>query len=237
MPTATPILFIPGLLCDARLWRDQIEALSPYAPCIVADVTQDDSVAGMAARLLAKAPPRFKLIGLSMGGYVAFEVLRQARDRIEALALLDTSAAPDTPARSAEREAAIQSLQHGRFSGVTDKLLPSLVDPRHLHGPVAQEIKAMAQRVGPDAFIRQQRAIMTRPDSRPMLGDLDLPALVAVGDGDALTPPMEAITIFRALPNASFHLFHRCGHLPALEQPEATSALLLRWVESLNASA
>lgn len=236
MSANTPIVFIPGLLCDGRLWRDQVAALSPRAPCVVADVTQDDGVASMAQRLLASAPRRFKLIGLSMGGYVAFEVLRQARERVEALALLDTSAAPDTPARSAERQAAIQSLQHGRFSGVTDKLLPSLVDPRHLHGPVAEEIKAMALRVGPEAFIRQQHAIMARPDSRPMLAELDMPALVAVGDGDAITPPMEAVTIFRGLPNSSFHLFHRCGHLPALEQPDATSDLLLRWIDSLSAS-
>lgn len=225
-----PIVFIPGLLCDERLWRDQREALSDLAPASIADVTQDDSVEAMAARLLAVAPPRFTLVALSMGGYVAFEVLRQARERVAAAALLDTSAAPDAPGRSAEREAALASMGSGRFAGVTDRLLPRLVDAQHLAGPVGDELKAMAQRVGGEAFVRQQTAIMHRPDSRPLLGALDIPVLVAVGDGDVLTPPAESVTMFRALPRPRFHLFHRCGHLPAMEQPEETSEVLRRWL-------
>lgn len=225
-----PILFIPGLLCDARLWRDQREALSDLAPATIADVTLDDSVAGMAARLLAQAPPRFTLIGLSMGGYVAFEVLRQARERVGALALLDTSAAPDPPERSAERQASLKSLPTGRFAGVTTRLLPRLIDERHVDGPVGDDLKAMARRVGGEAFVRQQTAILNRPDSRPLLNSLDIPALVAVGDGDVLTPPSESVAMFRALPRPSFHLFHRCGHLPAIEQPEETSRVLRVWL-------
>lgn len=225
-----PILFIPGLLCDARLWRDQQAALSDLAPTLVADVTLDDSVAAMAARLLAAAPPRFTLIALSMGGYVAFEVLRQARARVEALALLDTTAAPDPPERSAEREAALNSLSTGRFAGVTTRMLPRLIDEQHLHGPVGDDLKAMAQRVGGAAFVRQQTAILNRPDSRPLLGSLDMPVLVAVGDGDVLTPPSESVAMFRALRRPAFHLFHRCGHLPAIEQPEETSTVLRRWL-------
>jgi pimeloyl-ACP methyl ester carboxylesterase len=225
-----PIVFIPGLLCDERLWRDQQAALADLAPSTVADVTLDDSVAGMAARLLADAPPRFSVVALSMGGYVAFEVLRQARERVGAVALLDTSAAPDAPGRSAEREAALASLSRGRFAGVTDRLLPRLIDEQHLGGPVGEDLKSMAQRVGGEAFVRQQTAILNRPDSRPLLGSLDIPALVAVGDGDVLTPPAESVAMFRALPRPSFHLFHRCGHLPAIEQPEETSAVLRRWL-------
>ena len=225
-----PIVFIPGLLCDERLWRDQREALSDLAASSIADVTLDDSVEAMAARVLAAAPPQFSLIALSMGGYVAFEVLRQARERVAALALLDTSAAPDAPGRSAEREAALASLSRGRFAGVTDRLLPRLIDAQYLGGPVGEDLKAMAQRVGGDAFVRQQTAILNRPDSRPLLGSLDIPVLVAVGDGDVLTPPAESVAMFRALPHPTFHLFHRCGHLPAIEQPDETSAVLRRWL-------
>ncbi|MBA4011058.1 MAG: alpha/beta hydrolase [Phenylobacterium sp.] len=225
-----PIVFIPGLLCDERLWRDQRDSLSDMAPSSIADVTLDDSVEAMAGRLLAAAPPRFTLVALSMGGYVAFEVLRQARDRVAAAALLDTSAAPDAPGRSAEREAALASLSRGRFAGVTDRLLPRLVDEQHLGGPVGEELKAMAQRVGGAAFVRQQTAILNRPDSRPLLSSLDIPVLVAVGDGDVLTPPAESVAMFRALPRPSFHLFHRCGHLPAIEQPDETSAVLRQWL-------
>lgn len=228
-----PIVFVPGLLCDARLWRDQRVALADFGPSTVADVTQDDTVSAMASRLLAEAPPRFRLVALSMGGYVAFEVLRQAMDRVDALALFDTSAAPDAPGRAAEREAALQSLSVGRFAGVTDRLLPRLIDQQHVDGPVGDDLKAMALRVGGEAFVRQQTAIQGRPDSRPLLGQIDVPTLVAVGDGDQLTPPSAAVEIFHGLPNPSFHLFHRCGHLPAMEQPDETSAVLRRWLEAL----
>lgn len=228
-----PIVFVPGLLCDERLWRDQAAALADLAPTSIADVTQDDSVEFMAARLLSEAPARFRLVGLSMGGYVAFEVLRQARERVEALALFSTSAAPDAPERSAERAGALQSLSVGRFAGVTDRLLPRLIDEQHLTGPVGDDLKAMALRVGGDAFIRQQTAIQNRPDSRPLLAGLDMPTLVAVGDGDVLTPPSASVEIFRGLPRPKFHLFHRCGHLPAMEQPEKTTALLRGWLEGL----
>jgi pimeloyl-ACP methyl ester carboxylesterase len=226
----SPIVFVPGLLCDQRLWRDQSAALADLAPSTIADVTLDDTVAGMAARLLTRAPPRFTLIALSMGGYVAFEVLRQAPERVQALALFDTSAAPDPPARSAERAATLNSLSTGRFVGVTDRLLPRLVDEQHLDGEVGRELKAMAQRVGGEAFVRQQKAILNRPDSRPMLGGISIPSLVAVGDGDVLTPPQESVDMFRALPRPSFHLFHRCGHLPALEQPVEAAEVLRRWL-------
>lgn len=228
MPTA--LVFIPGLLCDARLWRDQQAGLQDLAPGVIADVTLDDSVSAMAARLLAAAPPRFTLVGLSMGGYVAFEVLRQARQRVEALALLSTSAAPDSPGRAAERQASLSSLAAGRFAGVTDRLLPRLIDTQHLDGPVGDDLKAMAQRVGGEAFVRQQTAILHRPDSRPLLAELDIPTLVAVGDGDVLTPPSESVAMFRALPRPVFHLFHRCGHLPAIEQPAETTRVLRAWM-------
>lgn len=234
----TSLVFVPGLLCDARLWRDQVAGLSDIAASTIADVTLDDSVQGMAARLLALAPARFTLVGLSMGGYVAFEVLRQARERVEAVALFSTSAAPDPPERAAERQAQLKSLTSGlasgRFRGVTDRLLPRLVDDRHVDGPVGEEIKAMADRVGGPAFVRQQTAILARPDSRPLLAGLDMPVLVAVGDGDRLTPPERSLEMFRALPDPSFHLFHRCGHLPAIEQPGETSAVLRRWLDSLG---
>ena len=225
-----PLVFIPGLLCDDRLWRDQSQALGEVASCVIADVTLDEDVVAMAARLLRRAPPRFSLVALSMGGYVAFEVLRQAPERVNALALFDTSAAPDAPGRSAERKAALVSLAAGRFVGVTNRMLPRLIDQQHLSGPVGRELQAMAERVGQDAFVRQQAAIMNRPDSRPLLASIRVACLVGVGDGDVLTPPSESVAIFRALARPRFHLFHRCGHLPAIEQPEQTSDVLRRWL-------
>jgi pimeloyl-ACP methyl ester carboxylesterase len=226
----TPLVFLPGLLCDERLWRDQAEALSDIATPFIADLTLDNSVAAMAGRALGAAPDRFALAALSMGGYVAFEILRQAPQRVTRLALFDTSAAPDDPARIAQRKVGIASLKIGRFAGVTTRLLPQLVHPSHVAGPVGEELKAMAARVGGDAFLRQQQAILGRPDSRPLLATIAVPTLVAVGDGDVLTPPAEALEIHHGIAGSRFHLFRNCGHLPAIEQPRETNEVLRAWL-------
>ena len=224
------LLLLPGLLCDARLWRDQVEGLRDLADAQVADLTLDDDVGAMARRVLASAPPRFALAALSMGGYVAFEILRQAPERVTRLALFATSASPDSADRAARRRAALASLAHGRFVGVTRRLLPQLVHPSRVDGEVGAEVRAMAERVGGEAFLRQQTAILGRPDSRPVLASIAVPTLVAVGDSDVLTPPAESRAMFRAIPGASLHVFGRCGHLPAMERPVKTTALLRGWL-------
>lgn len=230
MPETPALLLLPGLLCDARLWRDQMQALGGQVECRVADLTQDDSIAAMAARALAAAPARFALCGLSMGGYVAFEILRQAPERVTRLALLDTSARPDTPEQARRRRGLMALTRNGRFRGVTPRLLPQLVHPAHLEGPVAEEVMAMAERVGKDAFLRQQAAILGRPDSRPLLPGIRIPSLVAVGEADVLTPPSLAEEIAAGIPGARLARLPGCGHLPPLEDPAATTALLRDWL-------
>ncbi|KAB0581212.1 alpha/beta fold hydrolase [Ideonella dechloratans] len=230
MAERTPLLLLPGLLCDAGLWVHQSEALADVAEVQVADLTQDDRVEAMAARVLAQAPARFALAGLSMGGYVAFEILRQAPERVSRLALLDTTAAPDSPERALQRRRSLAILKRGRFLGVTQQLLPTLVHPRHVHGPVGQAVQAMAQRVGPEAYRRQQTAILHRPDSRPLLPTLTQPTLVLGGADDALTPPAVLQALAAPIPQAQWHTLPDCGHLPTLEQPEATTALMRRWL-------
>lgn len=225
-----PLLFLPGLLCDEALWAQQMHALTDIATPQVADFTQDDSVAAMARRALAAAPERFALAALSMGGYVALEILRQAPERVLRLALFDTSAAPDDDARAARRRAAIASLAHGKFAGVTQQLLPQLVQPRHVDGPVGQVVRDMAARVGQDAFVRQQTAILGRPDSRPLLGQVRVPTLIAVGDSDQLTPLAEARVMHEGIAGSTLHVFEDCAHLPPLEWPEATTAVLREWL-------
>ncbi len=225
------LLLLPGLLNDAVLWAAQVEALRDVAECHVADLTRDSSVAAMAARALATAPPRFALAALSMGGYVAFEILRQAPERVTRLALLDTSTTPDSAERAAQRRAAMNSLRLGSFLGVTGRLLPQLIHPDHVDGPVGDTVRAMAARVGGEAFLRQQQAILDRPDSTALLPTIAVPTLVAVGDGDRLTPPADAHLMRDTIPDAAFHCFERCGHLPPLEKPDETSAVLRRWLD------
>src|SRR5689334_1603718 len=156
-----PLLFLPGLLCDGRLWRDQAEALADLAEPVVADLTQDESVEEMAKRALAAAPERFALAALSMGGYVAFAIMRCAPERVLRLCLLDTSARQDTPEQRRRRRGLIALSKTGRFKGVTPRLLPQLVHPDRLDdAALAEEIMAMADRIGKEAFLRQQTAIL-----------------------------------------------------------------------------
>jgi len=223
------LLLLPGLLCDARLWRGQVAALAGHR-CSIADVTQDESLPAMAERALALAPPRFALAGLSMGGYLAFEIIRQAPARVERLALFDTSARADSPEQARRRRGLMALTRTGLFRGVTPRLLPQLLHPAHLGGPVGREVVAMAERVGRDAFLRQQAAILARPDSRDLLPGLRLPTLVAVGEADALTPPDRAAEIAGLIPGARLAIIPGCGHLPPMEDPGAVTALLREWL-------
>jgi pimeloyl-ACP methyl ester carboxylesterase len=222
------VLFLPGLLCDARLWRDQT-ALLPRA--IVADLTLDDSVDAMARRALALMPGRFALCGLSMGGYVALALMRLAPERVTRLCLMDTSARPDTDEQSRRRRGLMAMTRGHRFRGVTPKLLPQLLHPDHLADPVlTQDVLDMAERVGRQAFLRQQQAILGRPDSRPDLPGFRLPTLIAAGSDDALTPPALAREMAALIPGATVEIVAKAGHLPPMEQPDDVNDMLRYWL-------
>ncbi len=203
----------------------------PIADPFVADLTLDDSFEGMARRALARMPERFALAALSMGGYVAFALLRLAPDRVTRLALLDTSARPDSELQARRRRGLMALARGGHFRGVTPRLLPQLLHPDSLADTgLTGEVMAMAERVGREAFIRQQAAILNRPDSRPDLGLIRVPTLVAVGEADQLTPRDRAEEIASGIPGAVLRILEGCGHLPPMEQPVLTSALLRAWL-------
>ena len=229
--SAQPLALLPGLLCDTTLWRNQIEALAGKAACQVADFTSQDSMATMAESVLAMMPDRFAIAGLSMGGYVAFEVLRQAPDRITRLALLDTSARPDTAEQTQRRRDLIALAQKGDFMGVTGRLLPLFLHPTHAADEdLAGEVMAMAGRVGREAFLRQQAAIMSRPDSRPDLVRIDCPTLVLCGRQDALTPPAVHTEIAAGIADSRLVVIESCGHLAPMERPTEVTAALADWL-------
>jgi pimeloyl-ACP methyl ester carboxylesterase len=224
------LLLLPGLLCDAGLWEYQLTALAAFAQPVVADLTRRDSIAGMAEDALGRAPPRFALAGLSMGGYVAFEILRQAPERVTRLALIDTQARPDTEEAKERRRGLIELSSKGQFKGVTPRLLPLLLHPDHLDGPIATSVIAMAERVGQEAFIRQQSAIMGRIDSRPGLAAIAVPTLVICGAEDTLTPPALAEEMAQGIPGAELLIVPGAGHLAPLERPEAVNRALIEWL-------
>ena len=222
------LLLLPGLICDERLWRDVIGGLG--ARSMVADLTQDDSVAGMARRALASAPARFALAGLSMGGYVAFEIMRQAPERVTHLALLDTSARPDDEARKQTRRSGMAAVQEGKFGLVSRAMLPGLLAPANLDSALAEEVQAMSERVGAQAYLRQQAAIMGRVDSRPTLAQIAVPTLVGVGEMDKLTPPDLAEEMAAGIKGAERVRFPDSGHLSTMENPAAVVTAMRRWL-------
>jgi pimeloyl-ACP methyl ester carboxylesterase len=232
MSDRLPIVLVPGLNCSARVYAEQIPALWGCGPVTIADHRRDDSVAAIAARILAMAPPRFALAGLSMGGYIAFAIARAAPERVARLALLDTSARPDTSEQSERRHSMIALAESGRFAEVADLLFPVFVHrDRHDDEALRAIVRTMAEETGPDAFVRQQHAIMTRPDCRPQLASIRCPTLVLVGDGDVLLPPVLSEEIAAGIAGARLVRVPDCGHLSTLEQPQAVNQALVEWLK------
>lgn len=223
----TPLVLIPGLACTAEMFAPQIAALSPHRPVTVAATREGDSMAQMAAAILRAAPPRFALGGASMGGYIAFEILRQAPERVERLALISTTARPDAPEQTVQRQNLIERIEAGDLETLLRDVSPRLVHPLHKDDQALIDTQVrMGLKIGADGFVRQQRASIARADSRPDLPDIQIPTLVLVGDRDPLTPPIRAREIADAVPNGRLVIVPDCGHASTLEQPEAVNTAL-----------
>jgi pimeloyl-ACP methyl ester carboxylesterase len=231
MAAKTDLVLVPGLLCTGALWAPQLEALGDDADIAVADHTRHDSMAAIARSILEAAPPRFALAGLSMGGYVAYEIVRQAPDRVLRLALLDTGSRADTPERAAARHELIATAEREGVRRAQQILMPVLIHKSRLADrPLVETIEQMADDTGLEAFKRQQAAIMTRPDNRPFLAAIACPTLVLVGREDALTPVELSQEIAAGIPGAKLEIVPECGHLSTMEQPEAVSRALRAWL-------
>jgi len=229
--TRVPLVLVPGLLLTEGLFAHQIRHLADAADLRVADTLQDDRVEAMADRLLAAAPERFALAGLSMGGYVALAVMAKARERVTHLALMDTQARADGEEAKRRRRALLALSTQGKFKGVAPRLLPQLIHPDRLQeAALVDPILAMAEAVGRDAFARQQTAIMARPDRMALLPDIRCPTLVMVGRQDVLIPLARSAEMAEAIPGARLAAIEDCGHLPTLERPQAATALLRDWL-------
>ena len=226
------LVLVPGLLCDALLWSGQIEALGAEFKCWVADHTRSETMAGVAADVLRDAPfERFALAGLSMGGYIALEIMRQAAHRVDRLALLDTSARADTPEQLEKRKGLISLAKRGRFIGVTQGLLPLFIHRGRLGDEkLVNTVKKMARNIGRDAFIRQEQAIMSRTDSLALLPTITCPTLVLCGRQDAVAPLERHQEMAGGIPGARLAVIEECGHLSTLERPAEVSAALRAWL-------
>ncbi len=231
MTDKTTLILLPGQLCDEALWDSQVRALSDIAHVVVADLTLDDSVGAMAERVLTGAPARFAVCGLSLGGYVAFEVMRRAPDRVTYLGLMNTSARPDEVHQAELRQRRVTAARIGTFKGVTPHFLPSIVSPANAANPaIADVVLAMTERVGRVAFERQQMAAITRPDCRDLLPAIAVPTLVIGGREDRVTPPALQEEIAAGIPSAQLMILENCGHLAPLEQAETVTQAMRRWL-------
>jgi pimeloyl-ACP methyl ester carboxylesterase len=230
-----PFVLLPGLLCDAALWEPQLSELADIADFFVADLTEHETLQDMAASVLRDAPWKaFAVAGLSMGGYVAQEMVRQAPQRVTRLALLDTRSRPEQPEETQRRRQFIKLAQTERgFTPITNRMLPLLVHPSRVkEAALVNVIREMAERTGVEGYVRQQNAIISRPDLRPALPAIGCPTLVLCGRQDRLTPLENSEEIARAVPGADLVVVEDCGHLSTLERPGEVNAALRAWLPS-----
>lgn len=227
-----PVVFLPGMMCDARLFAPQIAALSAGRTVIAAPIGGADSVERIADDLLGQLPPRFALAGLSMGGIVAMELLRQAPGRVSRLALMDTNPLAEKPAVSAARLPQMEAVRAGRLIQVMrDEMKPNYLAPGTQQQEVLRLVLDMAQTLGPQVFLRQSNALITRPDQTETLRACKVPALVLCGKYDALCPVERHQMMADLLPDSRLVVLEQSGHLPCLEQPDETLAALRAWLE------
>lgn len=228
---AEPLVFLPGMMCDARLFGPQIAALSPDFSIMVCPVTRGDRIEEIASGLLDELPPRFALAGLSMGGIVAMELLRRAPNRVTRLALMDTNPLAETPQVAAAREPQIVKVRAGRMLDVMrDEMKPTYLAPGPYRGEVLELVMDMARALGPDIFVRQSRALQRRRDQQSTLRKCKVPTLILCGAHDALCPVKRHTFMAELIQGAQLRVLDNAGHLPTLEAPDETTAALRDWM-------
>ena len=226
----TPFLLVPGLNCDARVYAGVAHALWPFGPVTVANHQTGATIEAIAKAILADAPPKFALIGFSMGGYIAFDIVRQAPERVLKLGLLDTTARPDTEESTTNRRRMIALAQKGKFIDAVNQTFPKSVHAENAENSDLYAIhRGMAEANGPKIYEQQQEAIIARPDSRPTLATIKVPTLVMVGEGDQITPPDAAREMHEGIAGSKLVIVPRGGHLALLENPGPVHAALREW--------
>ncbi|RVT94198.1 alpha/beta fold hydrolase [Sphingomonas crocodyli] len=220
-----PIVLCSGQLLTREYWTP-LEARNPDRHFIHADNSRDDTIAAMATRLLADAPPLFHLVAHAMGGFLAFEVMRRAPERVASLSLLATLATADGPAQLARRQSYIDLVERGAFAQIVEERLPMLMAPDRRSGPIADAARRMAADTGPDIFQRQQRAIIGRIDSRPRLAAITVPTLILRGDADGIVIAGETAIIADGIAGSDAREIADAGHLLLLEQPEIVAGAI-----------
>jgi pimeloyl-ACP methyl ester carboxylesterase len=230
------LAFACAHLTDERLYAAQIAALEADYECSVFTFRGQDSLGAMAEELLAKTPARFTLIGLSLGGYLAFEIIRQQLQRLERLVLMDTTAASDHPARRAGRLADIAKVREGGIEALIPELPARWLHPAHVQRvELTNLMSAMARSIGARGQFNQQAAMMSRPDSHADLERVRVPTLLACGREDPVIPVRDHEAMAARIPSARLEIIENCGHLSTIEQPEMVNRVLTNWLRETEA--
>lgn len=224
-----PVLFLPGSLCDERVFADQLRKIDH--PSAVADLTLDDSLTAMATRALSEAPPRFAVVGLSMGGIIAAEIAHLAPERVAGMALIDFNLDAPDEVQSRERRRWASDVRSGLFARVVAEIGPKMSISPEVHGPL---IADMARAVGPAGFLRQNDALLDRHDRRPIVADFDGPILIACGRHDQLCPPQLHADLAARVPDASLVIAEHAGHLSTIDQPAPLTSAIKSWLPMCN---
>lgn len=228
---AEPLVFLPGMMCDARLFGPQIAEMSADTAVMCAPITQGDRIEEIASGLLDALPRRFALAGLSMGGIVAMEILRRAPDRISRIALIGTNPLAEVPAVAANREPQIVKARAGRMMEVMrEEMKPNYLAPGPHRADVLDLVMDMADTLGPEVFIRQSRALQRRRDQQAVLRKCRVPALIMCGRHDELCPVKRHTFMAELIHSAELVVLENSGHLPSLEQPAETTQALRNWM-------
>ncbi len=227
-----PVVFLPGTMCDARLFGPQIAALSSEVTVTVAPITKGERVEEIASGLLDTLPARFALAGLSLGGVVAMEILRRAPDRVTRMALMSTNALAETPQAAAAREPQIVKVRSGKFKEViAEEIEPSYFAPGAWREEIVALVMDMAEFLGPNVFVRQSRALQRRRDQQKTLRQCKVPTMVLCGEHDQLSPVKRHTFMAELIPNAELRVIEGAGHLPTLEKPDQTTNALRDWLK------
>ncbi|MFP5508242.1 MAG: alpha/beta fold hydrolase [Paracoccaceae bacterium] len=227
-----PLVLLPGMMCDARLFAPQMADLSRDHAVMVAPITQGERVEEIASDLLSLLPAKFALAGLSMGGIVAMELLRRAPERITRLALMDTNPLAETPQTAAAYEPMIIGARAGRLEEVLRGFMkPDYLAPGPQRLAVLGQVLEMGRDLGPEVLVRQVRALQRRRDQQPTLRRCKVPTLILCGAYDTLTPLKRHAFMAELIPYARLEVIAEAGHLPTLEAPEATTAALRAWMQ------
>ncbi len=227
------LVLIPGMLNNASLWDAVTPSLDDTAEVVIPTFSSQDSITAMADAVLARLPPGpFALAGFSMGGWIAQEIVRRARDRVDRLALISSSAGP---AHANERDMLARAATAAAtgFDGILERMLSVVMHPSHRNDkPLREAVMTMWRAVGPVTYARQCRAVIDRPDLRAILRALRIPVLIACGREDQVMPPAMTRELARLIPSAHLALIDQCGHLLPLERPHELAALLRRWFDA-----